>query len=296
VCLITIPTGSLRWDAWRSTRRTTRDRSDRGVAIALVRQATSDGQGRWPPARYELRDQRAHLRWRHNGVSWRHMSAIGFDIRQPAVVARALGEANSRLSKERETPASVVGLVEDVAGAIAAGDEVEAALVNPWLWIKLQSAAIRAQSAIREEDPDRRRQLRLALEQMRFLFARIADREPIGEDRAPRDVALWLDSKLASVSQPRKAALLHVSPRTYQRWVSDRETAHPSSEDERRLRIVARIVNQLRHSLTGPGVVEWFAHPRTDLEGATPSDVLDDPEKLEPLIAAAAASRGNVAA
>ena len=32
--------------------------------------------------------------------------------------------------------------------------------------------------------------------------------------------------------------------------------------DERRLRIVARIVNQLRHSLTGPGVVDWFGHPR----------------------------------
>jgi hypothetical protein len=224
------------------------------------------------------------------------MSATALDIRKPAIVARELGEANSRLSKERETPASVVGLVEDVAEAIAAGDDREAALVNPWLWIKLQSAAIRAQSALREEDPDRRRQLRLALEQMRFLFARIAEREPIGEDRPAHEVALWLDSKLASVSQPRKADLLHVSPRTYQRWISDRETAHPSGEDERRLRIVARIVNQLRHSLTGPGVVEWFEHPRADLGGATPSGVLDDPEKLELLITAAAASRGNVAA
>jgi hypothetical protein len=42
--------------------------------------------------------------------------------------------------------------------------------------------------------------------------------------------------------------------------------------------------------------VEWFDYPRTDLEDATPSDVLDDPQKLELLIAAAAASRGNVAA
>ena len=224
------------------------------------------------------------------------MSAIAFDLRQPAIVARELGEANSRLSKEHETPASVVGLVEDVADAIAAEDDVEVAAVNPWLWIKLQSAALRAQSALRDDEPHRRRELRLALEQMRFLFARIADREPIGEDRAPHEVAAWLESKLASVSQPRKADLLHVSPRTYQRWISDRESVHPSGEDERRLRIVARIVNQLRHSLTGPGVVEWFEHPREDLDGATPSAVLDDAEKLELLIAAAAASRGNVAA
>ena len=105
---------------------------------------------------------------------------------------------------------------------------------------------------------------------MRFLFARIADREPIGEDRPAHEVALWLDATLASVSQPRKAELLHVSPRTYQRWISDQEAVRPSGEDERRLRIVARIVNQLRHSLTGPGVVDWFEHPRADLGGATP--------------------------
>src|ERR1700733_4358681 len=224
------------------------------------------------------------------------MLATALDIREPAIVAGKLADANATLAKESETPAAVVGLVEDLADAIAAGGDAQVALVNPWLWIKLQSAALRAQSAIRAQDPQRRRQLRLGLEQLRFLFTRIADREPIGEDRAAHEVASWLDSKLASVSQPRKAHLLHVSPRTYQRWISDRERAHPSGEDERRLRIVARIVNQLRHSLTGPGVVEWFDHPRADLEGATPAEVLDDPEKLELLITAAAASRGSVAA
>ena len=224
------------------------------------------------------------------------MSAIAFDIRQPAGVARELGEANARLGEARDTPAAVVGLVADLADAIAGGDDRTVAQVNPWLWIKLQSAALRAQSALREEDPVRRRQLRLALEQMRFLFARIADREPIGEDRPVHDVVRWLDATLGSVSQPRKAELLRVSPRTYQRWISEQGSARPGGEDERRLRIVARIVNQLRHSLTGPGVVDWFEHPRADLAGAAPAAVLDDPEQLELLIAAAAASRGNIAA
>ncbi|HEY1568477.1 MAG TPA: hypothetical protein VGF68_15730 [Solirubrobacteraceae bacterium] len=224
------------------------------------------------------------------------MSAIAFDIRRPASVVHELGEANARLAGSRQTPASVVGLVGDLADAIAGGEDGAVALVNPWLWIKLQSAALRAQSALREPDPARRRHLRLALEQMRFLFARIADREPIGEDRAVHDVVRWLDTTLASVSQSRKAELLRVSPRTYQRWVSEQGSARPSGEDERRLRIVARIVNQLRHSLTGPGVVDWFEHPRADLGGAAPAAVLDDAEKLEPLITAAAASRGNIAA
>ena len=224
------------------------------------------------------------------------MSATAFDLRQPSKLARELGQANRQLSRSPDTPASVVGLVEAVTDAIAAGDDEEVAVVNPWLWIRLQSAALRAQAALREDDPARRRALRLALEQLRFLFARIADRQPIGEDRPADEVARWLDRALAAVSQPRKAGLLHVSPRTYQRWISDREATSPAGRDERRLRVVARIVNQLRHSLTAPGVIDWFEHPRADLDGATPDAVLDESDKLELLLAAAAASRGNVAA
>jgi len=222
------------------------------------------------------------------------MSATAFDIRQPSLVARELGEANRRLAREAETPPSVVGLVEDVADAIAEGDEHELALVNPWVWIRVQGAALRAQAALRDEDPERRRQLRLALEQMRFLFARIAEREPIGEDRPANEVARWLEGVLSSVAQPRKARLLGVSVRTYQRWISDQSL--PAGEDARRLRVVSRIVNQLRHSLTGPGVVDWFEQPRADLDDVRPAEVLDDSERLESLLAAAAASRGNLAA
>ena len=242
------------------------------------------------------RRQRRRRRWRYYDVHLRHMSATLFDLAHPLGVAHELGEANRRLAREAETPPSVVGLVEDIAEAISEGDEHELAIVNPWLWIRVQGAALRAQRWLREDDPQRRRQLRLALEQMRFLFARIAEREPIGEDQAANDVARWLESTLPSVSQQQKADLLRVGVRTYQRWISDRDTGAPTGADERRLRVVARIVNQLRHSLTGPGVIEWFDHPRADLDGASPADVLDDSDQLEPLLAAAAASRGNVAA
>ena len=140
-----------------------------------------------------------------------------FNLRQPALVAHELSEANRRLAREEETPSSIVGLVEDVADAIAEGEKHELALVNPWIWIRVQGAALRAQAALRTEDPDRRRQLRLALEQMRFLFARIAEREPIGEDQPANDVVRWFEDALSSVAQPRKAGLLGVSVRTYQR-------------------------------------------------------------------------------
>jgi hypothetical protein len=224
------------------------------------------------------------------------MSATLFDLEHPSAVAHELGDGNRRLAREAETPPSVIGLVEDVADAIAEGDQHELAAVNPWLWIRVQGAALRAQASLREDDPERRRQLRLALEQMRFLFARIAERQPVGEDQPANEVARWLEATLPSVSQQRKAELLRVGVRTYQRWISGRGTSTPAGDDERRLRVVARIVNQLRHSLTGVGVVEWFDHPRADLDGASPAAVLDDPDRLELLLAAAAASRGNVAA
>ncbi len=224
------------------------------------------------------------------------MSATTIDLRHPATIAREIGEVNRRLGREAQTPAAVVHFVQDVADAIGGGDQSELAAVNPWLWIRVQGAALRAQAALRNEDPRRRRELRLALEQMRFLFARIAEREPIGEDQSANEVARWLERTLPSVSQSQKAALLGVSPRTYQRWVAVREATTPSHRDERRLRVVARLVNQLRHSLTSPGVIDWFGHPRADLDGASPAEILDDPDRLEPLLAAAAASRGNVAA
>ena len=224
------------------------------------------------------------------------MSATAFDIRQPSIVAHELHEANRRLARDAETPPSVVGLVEGISDAIAEGDEHELAIVNPWVWIRVQGAALRAQAALREDDPQRRRQLRLALEQMRFFFARIADGEPIGEDQSAHEVARWLEATLSSVPQPRKAMLLGVGVRTYQRWISDREPTTPTGEDERRLRVAARIVNQLRHSLTGPGVIDWFEHPRADLVGERPVDVLGDAGRIDALLAAAAASRGNVAA
>ena len=224
------------------------------------------------------------------------MSATTFDLRRPELVAHELAEANRRLARETETPAAIQGLVADLADAIAADDDDELAVVNPWLWIRVQGAALRAQSALRHDDPDRRRQLRLALEQMRFLFARIADRQPLGEDRSSKEIVHWLEEKLPSVSQQGKAGLLGVGVRTYQRWVSERESSMPSGNEDRRLRVVARIVNQLRHSLTGPGVVDWFEHPRLDLDGARPADLLDDADRLQELLAAAASSRGNVAA
>jgi hypothetical protein len=224
------------------------------------------------------------------------MTVTALDIRDPAATAGRLAEANATLAERAETPPEVVRFVAGLAEAIAAGGERDLAAVNPWVWIAIQAAALRAQAALGKSDPERRRELRVAIEQLRFLFARLAERREIGEDRPAAEVARWLDRALPGIAQAQKAELVGVGVRTFQRWTAERGATRPGGEDERRLRVVARIVNQLRHSLTGPGVVDWFAHPRADLDGQRPLDALADPTRLEALLAAAAASRGNVAA
>jgi putative toxin-antitoxin system antitoxin component (TIGR02293 family) len=108
-------------------------------------------------------------------------------------------------------------------------------------------------------------------------------------------VLAWLDDKLA-VPQRRKADLLGVGERTYQRWVSPNETAAPEGEQEHRVRVVARITSQLRHVLTGPGVADWFETPMEDLDDRKPLDVLGDPAATELVLHLAVALRSFTAA
>jgi uncharacterized protein (DUF2384 family) len=168
--------------------------------------------------------------------------------------------------------------------------------IDPYLWIQIQAAALRARNAVGADDgAKQRRAVRVALEQVRFLFARLAERQPVAEDRPIKDVLAWLDEKLA-VPQRRKADLLGVGERTYQRWVSPNETAAPEAEQEHRARVVARVTSQLRHVLTGPGVVDWFETSMEDLDDRKPLDVLGDPAAVEQVLHLAVAPRSFTAA
>jgi uncharacterized protein (DUF2384 family) len=224
------------------------------------------------------------------------MPAIAFNIRQPGAVAHELGEANARLARESGVPGSIVELIEDLAATISEADTATISTIDPYLWIQIQAAALRARNAVGADDgAKQRRAVRVALEQVRFLFARLAERQPVAEDRPIKDVLAWLDEKLA-VPQRRKADLLGVGERTYQRWVSPNETAAPEAEQEHRARVVARVTSQLRHVLTGPGVVDWFETSMEDLDDRKPLDVLGDPAAVEQVLHLAVAPRSFTAA
>lgn len=224
------------------------------------------------------------------------MSATGFDLRHPEAVARELEEANNRLAREREVPAAIIDLIDSVSLAIGDAEREAIATVDPYVWIQVQGAAIRAQHAARIEDErEQRRAVRIALEEVRFLLARLAERQPVAEDQPVNSVLQWLDEKLP-VSQRRKAELLGVGERTYQRWISPQESAAPEGDLELRARVVARLAAQLRHVLTGPGVVDWFETPAVALDGRKPIDALSDPTATDRLVKLAAGLRSISAA
>jgi hypothetical protein len=203
--------------------------------------------------------------------------------------------ANRELARERETPTGVRGLVEEFADALVDLPESELDGVDPYLILALQRATLGATRALEAEDPAiQRRQLRLHLEQMRHVFRDLAAGQAVSEERPSKEVARWLAS-VVDVPQRELADLLGVGNRTFQRWISDAETNAPDGDEARRLRIVARIVNQLRHSLTAAGVIRWFERPREDLGGARPADLLDEPDAISRLLTLAAGVRSSTA-
>jgi hypothetical protein len=222
------------------------------------------------------------------------VSAVAFDLRHPDLVAHEISAANQRLAREPQVPPSIHDLIAGLVDALGETD-LDRWTGDPYLLLDVQRTAMRAMRAGAEGDPVlERRAVRLALEHLRFLFARLAEHEPVSEDRPAKEVAHWLAAHL-DVPQRALAELLGVHERTFQRWTSDSEPSAPSGDDARRLRMVAQLAAQLRFALTGPGVVAWFGRPDEALGGATPAALLDDPSAIADLRRAAQAARGSTA-
>jgi uncharacterized protein (DUF2384 family) len=227
------------------------------------------------------------------------MALVGFDIRNLDLVARALGGANRRLARESVAPRSVVELLDQLCRDIGSTDQSELSGVSSEDWIALQSAALRTQTALHQVDDEReqRRQLRLLMDELRARLFRIADKQPVSDDRPVKDVVRWLDG-IVSLPQQRKAALLGASERTYQRWISETETSRPEGEEERRVRLIARAVNDLRFLFTAGGAVEWLERENARLDGRAPLELLGagDPEQAQRVFDVAASARTGAAA
>lgn len=214
----------------------------------------------------------------------------------PAAIERELATKNLQLAREAEISDDLRLYLEQLADDVAALTSEAPSEVDPYLLLAAQGALIGALRALDSGDAAAaRREMRTRLEQMRQVFRDIAEGGPLYEDRSAKEIARWLASVL-DTSQASLAELLGVSARTFQRWISTADSAGPEGEDARRVRVVARIANHLRHALTGPGVVRWFQLPHPQLDDRRPLDILDDPQAAERLTRLAASARSHTAA
>lgn len=210
------------------------------------------------------------------------------DLRQ---LLSDVNTATKVLQRSRTVPDEVVELIDSFGAVLEAG--VAGQEADPYLIAALWEAAYFAEKALRHEDAaEQRRNIRIALEQFRQALRDITENRPYSVDAPIRDVLTKVVETL-DVPQKEVAELLGVSVRQLQRWLAE-GGSEPTADDAGRIRAVAGIVNQLRHTFTGPGVMRWFQR-RHPMLGRRPIDLLDDPLKMPEVFRAATAARAMAA-
>jgi hypothetical protein len=207
-------------------------------------------------------------------------------------LSRLLDQVNAAslaLQRSNEgVPDEVLVLADSLGSALPAGSAyvLEA---DPDQVARFFQAAYGAEKALRRPLPSaRRRDLRLPLQQMRSALVEIIEDRPVAPGL--RAVAVLRNLMgMVNLAPADLAVVLDVSTRELQRWLAP-DARGPSGDDESRVRVVAQLVNQLRHSFTGTAVMKWFERPHPVL-GVAPIRWLDDPLRYPELLAEARRSR-----
>lgn len=216
------------------------------------------------------------------------------DLSRPAEAANELHELSMELAYHETIPPGIQARVGELTNAVDS-QRASWGRVDPYYVEIVLRATLSAQIALMEPDvPDSRLRLRMALDTLAQAFSSIAEDQLVSDDRSGKELVAWLVAT-TEAPQAQVAQLIGVSPRQFQRWLSSSEPASPEGSDLRRVRAIARIVNQLRFSLTPAGVIEWFSWRSPELGRKRPIDLLDKPAQLPQLIGLASDTRATTA-
>lgn len=210
-------------------------------------------------------------------------------VAEAAVLAERVGHAVVELSDTLDLPGEVKDAVADV------DRWVRAALDRRWGLDPYLVAAVSAATSNAWQhmifDGDNGDSLMVALEQLRQGLIYLAEEDATAPDRPLSELADWLLH--TGMDRETLADLLGVSTRTLQRWASG---ATPRTPEAARLQILARVVDNLRHAMTGAGAAMWLTHPHPALQNEPPAALLDRPDAYQQLAALAASTRSTTAA
>lgn len=198
-------------------------------------------------------------------------------------------DAARSLAREPGVPADMPAVIEKLAKQLPSVDQW--AGVDGYLAAALSEGVIRCYRALQNEGETSRSELRVGLEQIQQALTYLVDERHAADTRSTAEIVTWL-LESTGASREELGKVLDVSSSTVSRWVSG---STPSADDGARLRAVARVVTNLRHSLTPPGVLLWFRSPHPDLDGRAPMDLLDTPHAYPSLVRLASRTRSSVA-
>ena len=211
------------------------------------------------------------------------------ELTDPAAVAFEIGRVNSLVASSREVPATAWQFVSELESRLEGLDVARWQTIDPYLQAVFFRGYAQASKALKnQEGADARRLLRLGLERMRHALEEISQTSQVSDEQSPKELVRWL-SRTVPVSQQELSEVLGVQRRKFQRWLN--EAPKPEGDDALRVTVVARIVNQLRHSFTPVGVIRWFNRPRAELDGRKPKSLLTRIEDLPRLVSLASAAR-----
>ena len=201
-----------------------------------------------------------------------------------------LQQAGASLAVSETVPREVESALEALVDALPDSPESLGA-ADPYLVSALYASAMRGLDALRDEDPRRkRRELRGPLERTRQALRELIGNEPVMDDKGPKSVVNWL-IELEEIPRGELARVLDVSPQKLRRWADKSVVTAPKGSEARRIRILAKVVNQLRWSFSPVGVIEWLEHPHPALKGEEPKTLLDQPDGGQELLRLAGSTR-----
>ena len=207
----------------------------------------------------------------------------------------AVSGATRELSTAGEASDNVLEAVRRLVQEVAPLSPEDFEGADPYLVEALLVGTVGCASAAWLEDGSkRRRELRIPLERARQALRDLVDERDVNASRPAKDVARWL-AAVADVPQQELASVIGVGTRTFQRWVSDSAATEPTGDDETRLRTLARVIDQLRWSMTPTGAMRWLQRPHPSLGDRKPADLLGEPGAYGELPRLAAATRAMVA-
>lgn len=213
-------------------------------------------------------------------------NASDFWTNAPALFEQ-VNELGSALASSTLTDA-IRELVRRVAASIPETPEPLNEM-DPYLRSALLTAVIHA---LRAEETDDRRELRIAVERIRQALRDLLDEHPVWRGGS-KHAAVWLREQQLSVND--LVDLLGASETTIRRWVNPDDPSGPSGEQAERVVVIAKIVNHLRHAMTSRGAVQWLRRSHPALDDRAPIDEVKDAESYRRLVHLASGVRSFVA-